>query len=50
MLRKTHATNFFHTKFLDRTNIKCQNELVLLPVQCFYFNGQVLHLINNTTT
>jgi hypothetical protein len=29
MLRKIHGTNYFHTKFLDRTNIKCQNGPVL---------------------
>jgi hypothetical protein len=42
MLRKIHGTNFFHIKYLDRTNIKCQNGLVLPPAQVFYFNGQVL--------
>jgi hypothetical protein len=39
-LRNTH---FFHIKFLDRTNIKCQNGPVLPPAQVFYFNGQALH-------
>jgi hypothetical protein len=43
MLRKIHETNFFHIKFLDRTNIKCQNGPVLPPAQVFYFNGQALH-------
>jgi hypothetical protein len=42
MLRKIHGTNFFHIKFLGRTNNKCQNGLVLLPAQVFYFNGQAL--------
>jgi hypothetical protein len=42
MLRKTHGTNFFHIKFLDRTYIKCQNGPVLPPAQVFYFNGQAL--------
>jgi hypothetical protein len=45
MLRKIHGTNFFRRKFLDRTNIKSQNELVLPPVQVFYFNGQTLIII-----
>jgi hypothetical protein len=31
MLRKIHGTNFFHIKFLSRTNITCQN----VPVQPF---------------
>jgi hypothetical protein len=45
MVRKIHGTNFFHITFLDRTNIKieCQNGLVLLPAQVFYFNGQALN-------
>jgi hypothetical protein len=43
MLRKIHGTNFFHIKFLGRTNIKCQNGPVLPPAQVFYFNGQALH-------
>jgi hypothetical protein len=47
MLRKTHGTNFFHIKFFGRTNIKCQNGLVLPPAQVFYFNGQALHSINH---
>jgi hypothetical protein len=42
MLRKIHGTNFFHIKFLDCTNFKCQNGQVLPPAQVFYFNGQVL--------
>jgi hypothetical protein len=42
MLRKIHGTNFIHIKFLDRTNIKCQNGPVLPPAQVFYFNGQAL--------
>jgi hypothetical protein len=42
-LRKICGTNFFHIKFLVRTNIKCQNEPVLPPAQVFYFNGQVLN-------
>jgi hypothetical protein len=42
MLRKIHGTNFFHIKFMDRTNIKWQNGPVLPPVQVFYFNDQVL--------
>jgi hypothetical protein len=41
MLRNIHGTNFFHIRFLDRTNIKCRNGLVLPPAQVFYFNGQV---------
>jgi hypothetical protein len=36
ILRKIHGTNFFHIKFLGRTNIKCQNEPVLPPAQVFY--------------
>jgi hypothetical protein len=43
MLRKNHGTNFFHIKFLVRTNIKCQNGPVLPPAQVFYFNGQALY-------
>jgi hypothetical protein len=43
MLRKSHGTNFFHVKFLDYPNIKCQNGPVLPPAQVFYFNGQALH-------
>jgi hypothetical protein len=42
MLRKIHGTNFSHIKFLDRTNIKCQNGPVLHPAQGFYFNSQAL--------
>jgi hypothetical protein len=42
MLRKIHGTNFFHIKFLDRTNIKCKNGPVLPPAQVFYFNRQDL--------
>jgi hypothetical protein len=42
MLRKIHGTNFFHIKFLDCSNIKCQNGPVLPPAQVFYFNGQAL--------
>jgi hypothetical protein len=44
MLRKVHGTNFFHIKFLDRTNtnIKCQNGPVLPPAHVFYINGQAL--------
>jgi hypothetical protein len=52
MLRRIHGTNFFHIKFLDRSNIKCQNGLVLPPAQVFYFNGQALIIITmipNTT-
>jgi hypothetical protein len=30
---------FFHIKFLDRTNIKCQIGPVLPLAQVFYFNG-----------
>jgi hypothetical protein len=47
-MRKIHGINFFHIKFLDRTNIKCQNGPVLPPAQVFYFNGQTLH--RNTKT
>jgi hypothetical protein len=43
MLRKSHGTNFFHTKFLDRINFKRQNGPVLPSVQVFYFNGQALN-------
>jgi hypothetical protein len=47
MLRKIHGTNFFHIKFLDRTNIKYQNGLVQYRkktlVQVF-FKGQALVL------
>jgi hypothetical protein len=43
MLRTIHGTNFFPTKLLDRTNIKCQNGPVLPPAQFFYFNGQALN-------
>jgi hypothetical protein len=43
MLRIIHGTNFFHIKFLDRTNIKCQNGRVLPPGQVIYFNGHALH-------
>jgi hypothetical protein len=43
MLREIHGTNFFHTKFLDRPNIKCQNGPVLPPAQVFYFNCQALY-------
>jgi hypothetical protein len=46
MLRKIHGTNFFHIKFLGRTNIKCQNGPVLPPAQVFYFNGQALITIH----
>jgi hypothetical protein len=42
MLQKIHGSNFFHIKFLDRPNIKCQNGPVLPPAQVFYFNGQAL--------
>jgi hypothetical protein len=43
MLRNIHGTNFYHIKFLGRTNIKCQNGPVLPPPQaCFYFNCQAL--------
>jgi hypothetical protein len=42
MLRKINVTNFFHIKFLDRSNVKCQNGPVLPPAQVFYFNGQAL--------
>jgi hypothetical protein len=45
MLRKVHGTNFFHIKFLDRPNIKCQNGPVLPPAQVFYFIGQALSTI-----
>jgi hypothetical protein len=45
MLRKIRGTNFFHIKFLDRTNIKYQNGPVLPPAQVFYFNGHVLHTL-----
>jgi hypothetical protein len=37
--------NFFHTKFVDRSNIKCQNGPVLPPARVFYFNGQALNKI-----
>jgi hypothetical protein len=47
MLRKIHGTNFFHTKFLDRPNIKSQNGPVLPPAQVFYINGQALLLIRS---
>jgi hypothetical protein len=43
MLRKIHGTNFFHIKFLDGPNTKCQNGPVLPLAQVFYFNGQALH-------
>jgi hypothetical protein len=33
MLQKIRAINFFHKKCLGRTNIKCQNVLVLPPAQ-----------------
>jgi hypothetical protein len=42
MLLKIHETNFFHIKFVDRPNIKCQKGPVLPPAQVFYFNGQPL--------
>jgi hypothetical protein len=41
MLRKINELIFFHIKFLDRNNIKCQNGPVLPPAQVIYFNGQV---------
>jgi hypothetical protein len=44
MLWKIHGTNFFNIKFLNRSNIKCQNRPVLPPAQVFYFNGQALHV------
>jgi hypothetical protein len=44
---ENHGTNFFHIKFLDRTNIKCQNRPVLPPAQVFYFNGQALYNMYN---
>jgi hypothetical protein len=47
MLRKIHGTNFFHIKFLDRLNIKCQNGPVLPPAQVFNFNGQALKVMYN---
>jgi hypothetical protein len=43
MLRKIHATNFFHIKCLGRTNIKCENGPVLPPPQVFHFNDLALH-------
>jgi hypothetical protein len=44
MLRKIHGTNnFFHTKVLGRTNIKCQNGPMLPPAQVFCFNVQALN-------
>jgi hypothetical protein len=46
MLRKIHGTNFFHIKFLSRSNIKCQNGRVLPPAQGFYFNGQALRIFS----
>jgi hypothetical protein len=42
MLRKIHGTNFLHIKFVNGTNIKCQNGPVLPPAQVFYFNGQAI--------
>jgi hypothetical protein len=45
MLRNIHVTNFFHIKFLDCTDIKCQNGPVLPPAQVFYFNSQALNKI-----
>jgi hypothetical protein len=45
MLRRIHGTNFFHIKFSDRPNIKCQNGPVLPPAQVFYFNGQALQTV-----
>jgi hypothetical protein len=47
MLRKIHEINFFHIKFLDRTNIKFPR-LELPAAQDFYFNGKVLPSINST--
>jgi hypothetical protein len=46
MLQIIHGTNFFHTKFLGRTTIKCHNGTVLPPAQVFYFNGQALILLD----
>jgi hypothetical protein len=46
MLRKIHGTNFFHIKFMDRPNIKCQIGPVLPPAQLFYFNSHALIAIN----
>jgi hypothetical protein len=47
---ENHETNFFHIKFLDRTNIKCQHGPELPPAQVFYFNGQALPSVTRIHT
>jgi hypothetical protein len=44
LLRKIHRTNFFHIKFLDHPNIKCQNGPVLPPAQFFLLSMVTLYI------